>query len=44
VAFPDDDPVKIVRRGTLSCAAEAGSTAYRFVMMLPYDAQLAQQD
>ena len=44
VLFPDDDSVKIVRRGTLSCAPEGGSPGCRFVMMLPYDAQLAQQD
>jgi tetratricopeptide (TPR) repeat protein len=44
VVFPDDDSVKIVRRGTLSCAPAGGSAACRFVMMLPYDAQLAQQN
>jgi hypothetical protein len=45
VVFPDDHAMKLVRRGTLSCAPDVTSTATcRFVLMLPYDAQLAQQD
>jgi hypothetical protein len=43
VLFPDKSEAKIVRRGTVSCASGA-STSCHFVMMLPHDAQLAQQE
>jgi hypothetical protein len=33
--FPDDTPVKILRRGILSCSATTGSCA--FVLVLPDD-------
>jgi len=33
--FPDDTPVKILRRGTLSCSTAGGGC--KFVMMLPDD-------
>jgi tetratricopeptide (TPR) repeat protein len=35
VAFPDDTPVKILRRGNLSCSTVTGECA--FVLMLPDD-------
>ena len=35
LTFPDDTPVKVVRRGTLSCAIATGSC--KFIMMLPDD-------
>ena len=34
-AFPDNDPTKILRRGTLSCSKDIGEC--EFVMMLPED-------
>ena len=34
-AFPDDEPTKILRRGTLSCSKDSGEC--EFVMMLPED-------
>jgi hypothetical protein len=34
LTFPDDTPVKILRRGTLSCSTGGGC---KFVMMLPDD-------
>ena len=34
LTFPDDTPVKILRRGTLSCSTAGGC---KFVMMLPDD-------
>ena len=33
LTFPDDTPVKILRRGTLSCSTAAGNCT--FVLMLP---------
>jgi tetratricopeptide (TPR) repeat protein len=44
VLFPDKSEAKIVRRGTVSCAPDASTPRCRFVMMLPHDAQLAQQE
>ena len=35
VTFPDDTPVKILRRGTLSCSTATGTCS--FVLMLPDD-------
>ena len=35
LTFPDDTPVKVLRRGTLSCSVTTGNCA--FVMMLPDD-------
>jgi tetratricopeptide (TPR) repeat protein/transglutaminase-like putative cysteine protease len=35
LTFPDDTPVKILRRGTLSCSTTAGNCT--FVLMLPDD-------
>lgn len=35
LTFPDDTPVKILRRGTLSCSTAGGGC--KFVMMLPDD-------
>ncbi len=35
LTFPDDTPVKILRRGTLSCSVATGSC--KFVMTLPED-------
>ena len=35
LTFPDDTPVKILRRGTLSCSVTTGSC--KFVMTLPED-------
>jgi tetratricopeptide (TPR) repeat protein/transglutaminase-like putative cysteine protease len=35
VTFPDDTPVKILRRGTLSCSTATGNCS--FVLMLPDD-------
>ena len=43
-AFPDSAPAKLLRRGTLSCAGTGRSASCRFVMMLPADAQAAQQE
>ncbi|MGH9887145.1 MAG: tetratricopeptide repeat protein, partial [bacterium] len=42
--FPDTAPAKILRRGTLSCGSPDRAGACRFVMMLPADAQAAQQE
>ena len=42
--FPDSAPAKILRRGTLSCADADRSASCRFTMMLPADAQAAQQE
>jgi tetratricopeptide (TPR) repeat protein len=44
VLFPDKSEAKIVRRGTVSCASGMSTPSCRFVMMLPHDAQLAQQE
>ncbi len=33
--FPDDTPVKVLRRGTLACSVEKGKC--EFVLMLPDD-------
>ncbi len=41
VVTPDDTPVKLLRRGTVSCAN--GSAPCQFVLMLPADAQTLQQ-
>jgi hypothetical protein len=35
LTFPDDTPVKILRRGVLSCSTAAGNCS--FVVMLPDD-------
>jgi hypothetical protein len=35
LTFPDDTPVKILRRGILSCSTAAGTCS--FVLMLPDD-------
>ena len=35
LSFPDDTPVKVLRRGTLSCSVTTGSC--KFVMTLPDD-------
>jgi hypothetical protein len=35
VTFPDDTPVKVFRRGTLSCAVTTGKC--QFVLTLPDD-------
>jgi hypothetical protein len=35
ISFPDDTPVKILRRGVLSCSTETGNCT--FVLMLPDD-------
>jgi len=35
LAFPDDTPVKVLRRGTLSCSIASGSC--KFIMTLPDD-------
>ncbi len=35
LTFPDDTPVKILRRGTLSCSVTGGSC--KFVLTLPDD-------
>lgn len=42
-AFPDDAAVKIVRRGTVSCPSAAAAAPCQLVLMLPHDAQLAEQ-
>ena len=42
--FPDSAPAKILRRGTLSCAGADRSASCRFIMMLPAEAQAAQQE
>ena len=42
--FPDSAPAKILRRGTLSCGSSNHDGACRFIMMLPADAQAAQQE
>jgi tetratricopeptide (TPR) repeat protein len=41
--FPDASPAKILRRGTLSCASSDRPASCRFIMMLPAEAQAAQQ-
>ncbi len=41
--FPDASPAKILRRGTLSCARSDRPASCRFIMMLPAEAQAAQQ-
>ncbi len=41
--FPDAAPAKILRRGTLSCDRSDRRASCRFVMLLPADAQAAQQ-
>jgi tetratricopeptide (TPR) repeat protein len=43
VLFPDKSEAKIVRRGTVSCASGASTPSCHFVMLLPHDAQVAQQ-
>ena len=43
-AFPDGTPAKILRRGTLACGSSDGRGSCRFIMMLPADAQAAQQE
>jgi len=35
LTFPDDTPVKVLRRGTLSCSVASGSC--KFVLTLPDD-------
>jgi hypothetical protein len=42
VTFPDSAPAKILRRGTLSCGTSNHDGTCRFIMMLPADAQAAQ--
>jgi tetratricopeptide (TPR) repeat protein len=42
--FPDGAPAKILRRGTLSCAAPDHPASCRFVVMLPADAQAAHEE
>lgn len=42
--FPDSAPARILRRGTLSCAGADRSSSCRFILMLPADAQAAQQE
>jgi tetratricopeptide (TPR) repeat protein len=41
--FPDDAPAKIVRRGTLSCSTERDTVSCHLLLLLPHEAQLAQQ-
>ena len=43
-AFPDGTPAKILRRGTLACGSSDRGGSCRFIMMLPADAQAAQQE
>jgi tetratricopeptide (TPR) repeat protein len=43
MAFPDEGTARLLRRGTLSCAAREGRHTCQFVMALPYDAQLMEQ-
>jgi tetratricopeptide (TPR) repeat protein/transglutaminase-like putative cysteine protease len=44
VPFPDGSAAKIVRRGTVSCSSDAHTGSCRLVMLLPQDAQMAQQE
>jgi hypothetical protein len=43
-SFPDSAPAKILRRGTLPCGAADRPGSCRFLMMLPADAQAAEQE
>ena len=40
LTFPDDTPVKILRRGVLSCSAATGNCT--FVLMLPDDVRTVE--
>ena len=42
--FPDRAPAKILRRGTLSCPGPDRPGSCHFIMMLPDEAQAAQQE